>query len=46
MYARTDNMVSKSDEDLKALKEAGVDDLYIEHVKEDAIRRTSRVGTL
>ncbi len=29
MYARTDNIVSKSDEDLKALKEAGVDDLYI-----------------
>ena len=29
MYARTDNIASKSDEDLKALKEAGVDDLYI-----------------
>lgn len=29
MYARTDNIAAKSDEDLKALKEAGVDDLYI-----------------
>lgn len=29
MYARADNIASKSDEDLKALKEAGVDDLYI-----------------
>ncbi|MBR2854945.1 MAG: radical SAM protein [Clostridia bacterium] len=29
MYARTDNIVSKSDQELKALKEAGVDDLYI-----------------
>lgn len=29
MYARTDNIARKSDEDLKALKEAGVDDLYI-----------------
>ncbi len=29
MYARTDNIASKSDEDLKALQEAGVDDLYI-----------------
>lgn len=29
MYARTDNIASKSDEDLMALKEAGVDDLYI-----------------
>ena len=29
MYARTDNIASKSDEDLKVLKEAGVDDLYI-----------------
>ena len=29
MYARTDNIVSKSDDELKALKEAGVDDLYI-----------------
>jgi len=29
MYARTDNIASKSDKDLKALKEAGVDDLYI-----------------
>ncbi|MBQ6772915.1 MAG: radical SAM protein [Synergistaceae bacterium] len=29
MYARTDNIASKSDDDLKALKEAGVDDLYI-----------------
>lgn len=29
MYARTDNIASKSDEDLKALKETGVDDLYI-----------------
>ncbi len=29
MYARTDNIAFKSDEDLKALKEAGVDDLYI-----------------
>lgn len=29
MYARTDNIASKSDEDLKALKEAGVDDLYL-----------------
>ena len=27
MYARTDNIASKSDEDLKALQEAGVDDL-------------------
>lgn len=29
MYARTDNIASKSDEELKELKEAGVDDLYI-----------------
>jgi radical SAM superfamily enzyme YgiQ (UPF0313 family) len=29
MYARTDNIASKSDEDLKRLQEAGVDDLYI-----------------
>ena len=29
MYARTDNIASKSDEDLKALHEAGVDDLYL-----------------
>ena len=29
MYARTDNIASKSDDDLNALKEAGVDDLYI-----------------
>lgn len=29
MYARTDNIASKSDEDLRALKEAGVNDLYI-----------------
>jgi len=29
MYARTDNIASKSNEGLKALKEAGVDDLYI-----------------
>ncbi len=29
MYARTDNISSKSDEELKALKRAGVDDLYI-----------------
>lgn len=29
MYARTDNIAAKSDEDLKALQEAGVDDLYI-----------------
>ena len=29
MYARTDNIAAKSDEDLRALKEAGVDDLYI-----------------
>ena len=29
MYARTDNIAAKSDDDLKALKEAGVDDLYI-----------------
>ncbi|MBO5491121.1 MAG: radical SAM protein [Desulfovibrio sp.] len=29
MYARTDNIASKSDEDLKTLGEAGVDDLYI-----------------
>ena len=29
MYARTDNIAAKSDKDLKALKEAGVDDLYI-----------------
>jgi histone acetyltransferase (RNA polymerase elongator complex component) len=29
MYARTDNIASKSDGDLRALKEAGVDDLYI-----------------
>ncbi len=29
MYARTDNIASKSDDDLKTLKEAGVDDLYI-----------------
>ena len=29
MYARTDNIARKSDEDLQALKDAGVDDLYI-----------------
>ena len=29
MYARTDNIASKSDDDLKTIKEAGVDDLYI-----------------
>ena len=29
MYARTDNIAAKSDEDLRMLKEAGVDDLYI-----------------
>ena len=29
MYARTDNIASKSDEDLKRLQKAGVDDLYI-----------------
>ncbi|WP_051536104.1 radical SAM protein [Ruminococcus flavefaciens] len=29
MYARTDNIAHKSDEDLKQLKEAGVSDLYI-----------------
>lgn len=29
MYARTDNIAAKSDEELNALKEAGVDDLYI-----------------
>lgn len=29
MYARTDNIAHKSDEDLKRLKEAGVNDLYI-----------------
>ena len=29
MYARTDNIASKSDEDLKAFRKAGVDDLYI-----------------
>lgn len=29
MYARTDNIANKSDDDLSALKEAGVDDLYI-----------------
>ncbi|MCR5174567.1 MAG: radical SAM protein [Oscillospiraceae bacterium] len=29
MYARTDNVASKSDDDLKMLKEAGVNDLYI-----------------
>ena len=29
MYARTDNIASKSDEELKTLKETGVDDLYI-----------------
>ena len=29
MYARTDNIVHKSDEDLKRLKDAGVNDLYI-----------------
>ncbi len=29
MYARTDNIAAKSDGDLKALKKAGVDDLYI-----------------
>lgn len=29
MYARTDNITGKSDEDLKDLKGAGVDDLYI-----------------
>ena len=29
MYARTDNIEQKSDGDLRALKDAGVDDLYI-----------------
>ena len=29
MYARTDNIIRKSDADLKELKDAGVDDLYI-----------------
>ena len=29
MYARTDNIERKSDEDLRALKDAGVNDLYI-----------------
>ena len=29
MYARVDNIAAKSEEDLKALKEAGVDDLYV-----------------
>lgn len=29
MYARTDNIAHKSDEDLKRLKDAGVNDLYI-----------------
>jgi radical SAM superfamily enzyme YgiQ (UPF0313 family) len=29
MYARTDNIARKSDDDLRALKAAGVDDLYI-----------------
>ncbi len=29
MYARTDNVAHKSDEDLRALKAAGVDDLYL-----------------
>ena len=29
MYARVDNVACKSDEDLRALKDAGVDDLYI-----------------
>lgn len=29
MYARTDNIAAKSDDDLKALKAAGVNDLYI-----------------
>ena len=29
MYARTDNIAHKSDEDLKRLKNAGVNDLYI-----------------
>lgn len=29
MYARTDNIAHKSDEDLQRLKEAGVNDLYI-----------------
>ncbi len=29
MYARTDNIAAKSDGDLKVMKEAGVDDLYI-----------------
>ena len=29
MYARTDNIKSKSNDDLKCLKDAGVDDLYI-----------------
>ncbi len=29
MYARTDNIAAKSDEELKTLKEAGIDDLYI-----------------
>ncbi len=29
MYARTDNIAAKSDEDLRRLRDAGVDDLYI-----------------
>lgn len=29
MYARTDNIATKTDEDLKSLRQAGVDDLYI-----------------
>ena len=29
MYARTDNIAHKSDDDLRRLKEAGIDDLYI-----------------
>ena len=29
MYARVDNVARKSDQDLRALKDAGVDDLYI-----------------
>lgn len=29
MYARTDNIARKSDDDLRALKDAGVDDLYV-----------------
>lgn len=39
MYARTENVVKKSDEDLEKLKTAGVDDLYvgIECAKDDVL---------